>query len=53
LKDAEILACREASIAPLVPVTTTSNAKAEGQFDKADFIYDRRRTSVSVWLEKR
>jgi transposase len=40
-KGEEILACREAGIAPLVPATTTSSAKAEGRFDKADFIYDR------------
>src|SRR5476649_1869025 len=39
-KGEEILACREAGIAPLVPATTTSSAKAEGRFDKADFIYD-------------
>lgn len=31
-KGEEILACREAGIAPLVPATTTSNAKAEGRF---------------------
>ena len=39
-KGEEILACREAGIAALVPATQTSNAKAEGRFDKADFIYD-------------
>src|SRR5471032_652747 len=42
-KGEEILACREAGIAPLVPATTTSNAKAEGRFDKADFIYDQQK----------
>lgn len=36
----EILACHEAGIAALVPKTKTSNAKADGRFDKADFIYD-------------
>jgi hypothetical protein len=36
----EILACHEAGIATLVPPTKTSNAKADGRFDKADFIYD-------------
>jgi len=42
-KGEEILACREAGIAPLVPATTTSSAKAEGRFDKADFIYDQQK----------
>jgi transposase len=42
-KGEEILACREAGIATLVPATMTSNAKAEGRFDKADFIYDQQR----------
>lgn len=37
----EILACHEAGISTLVPPTKTSNAKADGRFDKADFIYDR------------
>lgn len=36
----EILACHEAGISTLVPATKTSNAKADGRFDKADFIYD-------------
>jgi hypothetical protein len=35
----QIKACTEAKITPLVPKPTTSNAKAEGRFDKADFIY--------------
>jgi transposase len=35
----EIKACGEAGITPLVPKPMTSNAKAEGRFDKADFIY--------------
>jgi transposase len=35
----EIKACTEASITPLVPKPMTSNAKAEGRFSKADFIY--------------
>jgi transposase len=37
----EILACHEAGISTLVPPTKTSNAKDDGRFDKADFIYDR------------
>lgn len=36
----EILACEEAGIIPLVPKPLTSNAKAEGRFDKRDFVYD-------------
>lgn len=36
----EILACQEAGISTLVPPTKTSNAKADGRFHKADFIYD-------------
>jgi hypothetical protein len=39
-KGEEILACHEAGIAALVPKTKTSGAKADGRFDKADFIYD-------------
>ena len=35
----EIKACTEAGITPLVPKPMTSNAKAEGRFSKADFIY--------------
>jgi transposase len=39
-KGEEILACHEAGIRALVPPTKTSGAKADGRFDKADFIYD-------------
>jgi len=39
-KGEEILACHEAGISVLVPPTKTSGAKADGRFDKADFIYD-------------
>jgi len=35
----EIKACTEANISPLVPKPMTSNARAEGRFSKADFIY--------------
>ena len=35
----QIKACDDAGIAPILPKPTTSNAKAEGRFDKADFIY--------------
>ena len=36
----EILACHDAGISTLVPPTKTSNAKADGRFDKANFVYD-------------
>jgi transposase len=39
-KGEEILSCHEAGIFALVPPTKTSGAKADGRFDKADFIYD-------------
>ena len=39
-KGEEILACHEAGISVLVPPTKTSGAKADGRFDKADFIYN-------------
>ena len=32
-------ACEDAGVAALVPKPMTSNARAEGRFDKADFIY--------------
>jgi hypothetical protein len=35
----QIKACAEAGIDAVLPKPTTSNAKAEGRFDKADFIY--------------
>jgi hypothetical protein len=35
----EIKACTEAQITPMVPKSMTSNARAEGRFNKADFIY--------------
>ena len=35
----EIKACTEAGITPLVPKPMSSNAKAEGRFNKADFLY--------------
>ena len=38
-KGPEILACEEAGIKTYVPKPMTSNAKAEGRFSKADFIY--------------
>ena len=35
----QIKACHDAGIATILPKPMTSNAKAEGRFDKADFIY--------------
>jgi hypothetical protein len=35
----QIKACADAGIAVVLPKPMTSNAKAEGRFDKADFIY--------------
>jgi transposase len=35
----EILECDKASISALVPKPLTSNSKAEGRFDKRDFVY--------------
>jgi transposase len=35
----QIKACDDAGIAAILPKPTTSNAKAEGRFDRADFIY--------------
>ena len=35
----QIKLCHDAGIATILPKPTTSNAKAEGRFDKADFIY--------------
>jgi transposase len=35
----QIKACHDAGIAAILPRPTTSNAKAEGRFDKSDFIY--------------
>ena len=36
----EILACDRAGFIPLVPKPLTSNSKAEGRFDKRDFVYN-------------
>jgi len=38
-KSEQIRTCDEAGITPLVPKSMTSNSKAEGRFDKQDFIY--------------
>ena len=36
----EIKACHDAGIVPLVPKVHTSNSKAEGRYDKSDFVYE-------------
>jgi hypothetical protein len=38
-KGEEILDCDQAGMIPLVPKPLTSNSKAEGRFDKRDFVY--------------
>jgi hypothetical protein len=40
-KSEEIAACEEAGIDAYVPKPLTSNARAEGRFDRRDFIYER------------
>ena len=42
-KSEEILSSHQAGIAVIVPKSMTSNAKAEGRFDRDDFIYDAKR----------
>jgi len=39
----EILKCEQADITPLVPKCLTSNARADGRYDKSDFVYDKKR----------
>lgn len=41
----EIYQCERAGIATLVPKPLTSNSRAEGRFDKRDFVYDERRNA--------
>lgn len=40
-KGEEIAACEEAGIAAYVPKPLTPNTRAEGRFDRRDFVYDR------------
>lgn len=42
-KGEEILQCEEAGISALVPKPLTSGSKADGRFDKRDFVYDAKR----------
>ncbi len=39
----EILKCEQAGMVPLVPKPLTSNAKADGRFDKRGFVYNPKR----------
>ena len=39
----QILACEQAGITTLVPKPLTSGSKADGRFDKRDFVYDAKR----------
>ena len=39
----QIKACDDAGIVPLVPKSLTSNSRADGRYDKSDFVYIRRR----------
>src|SRR2546427_6653475 len=38
-KGEEILECDQSGMTPLVPKSLTSNSKADGRFDKRDFVY--------------
>jgi transposase len=49
----EILKCEQADITPLVPKPITSNARAEGRFDKRDFSYNKRRDEYRCPAGKR
>jgi transposase len=49
----EILKCELANITPLVPKPLTSNARAEGRFDKRDFVYNAKRNEYRCPAGKR
>src|SRR5205823_14687933 len=38
-KGEQILDCEQAGITPILPKALTSNSKADGRFDKQDFVY--------------
>ena len=52
-KGEEIVACHKAGIVAIVPRTTTSSAKADGRFDKQDFIYDPQANEYRCPADKR
>ncbi len=41
----ELKACADAGIEPLVPKALTSNSRAEGRYDKSDFVYEPERAA--------
>jgi len=49
----EILACEQAGFIPLVPKSHTSNNRAQGLFDKSDFIYNAKRDEYRCPAGKR
>jgi transposase len=49
----EVLKCGEAGIIPLVPKPLTSGSRAEGRFDKRDFIYNAKRDEYRCPAGKR
>jgi hypothetical protein len=48
----QILECERASIATMVPKPLTSNSRAEGSFDKRDFIYDAQSDPIAARLDR-
>jgi hypothetical protein len=52
-KGEEILQCAQEGIVPLVPKPLTSNSKADGRFDKRDFVYDAKRNEYRCPAGKR
>jgi hypothetical protein len=49
----EVLKCGEAGIIPLVPKPLTSGSRADGRFDKRDFIYNAKRDEYRCPAGKR
>jgi transposase len=49
----EILKCDQAGFIPMVPKPLTSGAKAQGRFDKRDFVYDAKRDEYRCPAGKR
>jgi transposase len=53
----ELYKCEQAGVAAILPKSSTSNAKAQGRFDRGDFIYDAKRDEyrcpAGEWLAYR
>jgi len=49
----EIRRCEQAGFTPMVPKPLTSNSKAQGRFDKRDFVYNARRDEFRCPAGKR